>query len=594
LRKIFGTVKNAASSAATAMKLPEAWNALAGLVRRALFSPPVVAMFRFVSMAARVAGRFAWFMATRMVFFGAFIQCTHIPSIVPTGWIITTRLPPAGISILLLLIPWFLVRRFRKSRLSAGRFAPWLVYFLIAFFTVIIEILFWKSSSKGLNVQELMLAFIIYRSAVDARWSPPGRLSQAAFLLLGAYTLVLWYPMFYIVHAVFPWLLPLIAVAGGYRVYRLRHSGLSLYRRSVKYVLAPACCLFVATVLVFSYARDCGDGSRQPGLEYYVNYCSEGDEIIPRYEIENALAADELHAIMKDFRFVFQYGSKVFVSATEGASFMFDTEEEKVYPVRPSSGFFSLYLDPETGNAITAHTKDSALRVYDPGSMELVMDIDLSAVGSPYWLDAHAGLRRLFVGFSEREGHTLAQVYGLDGMKLLRSEPLRNGAGGMVEANLARGEDRVFFVTLFDTEDGNYIGSYDMRTMELVRTRNLPWFCAAVVHVPERGSIFVVYLINSPGHGGIEEWDAETFETIDSMDVPIAGRDLVYADDGFLYLSNYIFGNIYRIDWDRKEITGRADVGRKIKRMEYSPEFNALFFTSERGYARLDLDDWPE
>jgi hypothetical protein len=79
---------------------------------------------------------------------------------------------------------------------------------------------------------------------------------------------------------------------------------------------------------------------------------------------------------------------------------------------------------------------------------------------------------------------------------------------------------------------------------------------------------------------------------VDRMRVPIGVRDIVSDDNGLIYLANYLSGDIYRIDFPRKRIIDSMHVGRKIKRMIIHHPNNSLYFTSEYGYAQIDLAGW--
>ncbi len=140
--------------------------------------------------------------------------------------------------------------------------------------------------------------------------------------------------------------------------------------------------------------------------------------------------------------------------------------------------------------------------------------------------------------------------------------------------------------------NGIYIGAYDIRSERLLRTRDISVYPLGICIGSEGKTVFITAPYTSLNGGEIIELDPATLEDRARMKTPVGVRDIAAGSDGFLYASNYLTGDIYRINWMKREIADSVNVGRKIKRMEYDSGLNLLMFSSERGYARIDLEKW--
>ncbi|MFA6448088.1 MAG: hypothetical protein WCX65_01350 [bacterium] len=437
------------------------------------------------------------------------------------------------------------------------------------------------------------IVVFVFRSLLDVVYLPRRRERVSLFLYycIGAYALVLWYPMFYIVHFMFRWFFPaLLAVAAPAMFFALKTKRAAI-SAALQILIIPSCIAFVPAMEVFTFFQQCKTVESNPAMEYYLNYCDESRQLISPATMNSSLSEKQRNTIRKKHREAFQIEDRVFIGASIEDSFAYDFADKSIMQIKPDKGMFSIVRDAPSGRIFVASPQDKMLNVYDSSSLALIDSISYGESGGPYWLEADEATRRLFVGFGETRSYR-AIIYDMDDMKILKLESLHDRMGGALgETAFCPRRGMVYVLDLFNE---NYVGAYDLDELRLKRERKLPWFTLGMNYSNKLDSLFLTTPLSSFGFSEVIELDPDTLATRGRMNVPIGAKDIAVGADGFVYVSNYLTGDIYKIDWSKRRISDSIQAGRKIKRMEYSPELNLLMFTSERGYARIDLGKWRQ
>ncbi|HOC93905.1 MAG TPA: hypothetical protein PKH33_16275 [bacterium] len=433
------------------------------------------------------------------------------------------------------------------------------------------------------------IAVFLICSIVDAFSSRKGAgavVLFAIFYAICAHTLALWQPMFYVAWMMFKWFFPALAMVVIASVFWAAKTGRPILSIAAQVAVVPSCAAFAVAASIFSMADKCAAGPEPSFVQYYVNFCDESAQLIPAKKIKESLGGKRVWQIRERYRSAAESGGRVYIGASNEISFSYDFDSREIVPI--GCGFFSFHEDAATDRLFFACPQDRAMLVFDGESMTQKKEYRYGRFGGPYWLEADEESRSLFAGFGETT-HNRAIVYSLDGLEAKKLEPMREGYGGSIVETAISPDGIVYFIYMFN---GIYIGAYDIRSERLLRTRDMSAYPVSILFHPESESLFIASPYTSLNGGEIIELDPATFEDRARMKTPVGARDIAAGSDGFLYVSNYLTGDIYRIDWAKRRIAGSVNVGRKIKRMEYDRERNYLTFASERGYARVDIAIW--
>ncbi len=433
------------------------------------------------------------------------------------------------------------------------------------------------------------ICVFICRSAADVfcRKREAPFFIQALYCLIAVCMAVLWYPMLYIAAFVFKWFCPVLGLATAITVFFAIKTRRPVVSAIAQISAAVSITAFVAAMETFMIVQSCEGYRYQAPVSFYINYCEPGRQIIPEKTLASHTDADQRKTLRMRHRTALQHGDRVFIGASSRYSFVYDLKTRMFASI--NCGVFSLYEDPVTQQYFLVCPQSRTMLVYDSPRLYEKYSLDLRKYGGPYWIEGDPSLRRLFVGLGET-GKWRALVYDMDDTDSFTTESLGNAHGGSIgETSYGNDNKLVYYIEAFNQ---NRAGSFDLMRGKVRATRALPWFAIAVHYRHDTNSVFLTSPITSFDNGSVIELDGDTLATRKIMRSPVGSKDITFASDGYLYLTNYLTGELYRIDWHKMKILGSLRVGRKVKRMEYNQQLDILTCSSEWGYLKIDLSRW--
>lgn len=357
-------------------------------------------------------------------------------------------------------------------------------------------------------------------------------------------------------------------------------------------------CFLSSTSIIVSFfgMHNCELFSKQKEVRAVVNFCKSGWDNDLKMQFSHFLKNVNKFS-GKDYRQTREIapsrdGKELYMGDTGPSEknptrmFRVSTATNKVDGVSGAIGGANTIVFYEKENLVIGMKPyEHKIDFLDGNTLNLKHSISFPGKIKPLWASVDEKRGKLYALFS----NSRYQIAIID-IETAKTEKLFRVAGGAVnEAAFNSKDDELYIITGF-APDGNLLTVFNVKTHKY-RNRKLRSFGFGITYDEKRGIIFLSYMFKLLSKGTVEMFDMSTLKSKGFIKSSNGVREMDYdPSTQRLFLGNYITGRLEVVNPFTEKTLASYFVGRKIRRVRYSPVTGRVYVATCNGFVEVDVD----